>query len=317
MQGWSALPTMVKVGVIGGGVGLAVFLYNRQKAGGGGGSSSNAASFGLPNTAIMLGSLQQGQLDLKGQVGQSTADLSNQMASDTSQIQDNITGSNELLGQTLSMMSQSFQTSFGTLQDNLTGHMDSNTNNIINAIGASTSTLSGDINQRSDLLSQLIGGNDNALAAAMGAMSNSISKGFSSVQTQQNVEAAAIGALGSNVSANQLNIIGQLQQLGANDMGLQADIMQMFYSIPNRYTTTLSPGLDPSNPFPTSPTSGAFNWGSLNGSILFSTVDQAFYTVQNGKVLGASTSYAQANAGTNGPMNTGLSLKGVANGSAG
>lgn len=327
--GFNNLPTMVKIGVIGGGVGLAVFLYNRQKAGGS--SSSNSASFGLPNTAIMLGSLQQGQLDLKGQVGSSYNDLSNQMASDTSQIQDNITGSTETLGQTLDMMSKSFTDSFANLQSNLTASQVANTQSILNAIGASTQTLAGDLAQRSDLLTQLIQGNDSAIAAALNSISQSQAAGFNQVTAQQNAEAAVIGALGNNVNSGQAAIISQLNQMQAGDIATTGTITSQltslgnflgwqFYQIPNRYAAYI-PGQGPGTANPMGgnvnvsglfgPTNPTFNWGALNGRVLFSSTDNSYYSVNNGTVGVITPGQAQQMAGDSGAINTSLSLRNV------
>lgn len=259
-EAWSNLPTMAKIGVIGGGLGLAVFLYNRQKNGGGGGASSDM-SYGLPNTAIMLGSLQQGQLDIKGQIGSSYADLSNQMASDTSQLQDSIIGSNLSLAQQLDMLSAVLGQSFTNLQNNLIDNQTTNTNTIIGAVGAGSAAILSDMHARNDLLSQLIQGNQNATNAAISALSQSIKAGFDTVTAQQNAEAAAIGALGSQVTSGQSSIIQQLQGLQQTDAALLASLNQP---------------------------SGAFNWSLLEGKKLYSEPDQGWYTVSQGKVMAVS-----------------------------
>jgi hypothetical protein len=251
---------MAKIGVIGGGVGLAVFLYKRQSSGGGGGGSNNA-SYGLPNTAIMLGSLQQGQLDIKGQIGSSAADLSNQMASDTSQITDTIIGGNETLGQMFDMLSASLGQSFSNLQSNLIDNNTSNTNTIIAAVGAGSAAVLSDLDKSNGLLAQLIQGNTNAINAVGASIQDSISKGFDAVTANQNATAAAIGALGSNVTAGQKNIIDQITGLQTSD----ANIMGAIGGIKTGNATS-------------------FDWNMLNGKKLWSTVDNGWYTVQDGIV---------------------------------
>jgi hypothetical protein len=324
---------MGKIAVIGGGAGLMIFLYNRQKAGGG---STSDSSFGLPNTAIMLGSLQQGQLDLKGQVGSGVNDLSNQMASDTSQIQDNITGSTETLGQTLSMMSTSLNSSFSNLQGNLLDSQTANTNTILNSIGASTASIQSDLNARGDLLSQLISGNQSAMQAAMKSIADSMNSNQNAIITQQNAESAALGALGANVSSSQSAIISQLNQLQSQDLRI-GNILTLNQSnyITQRVNQLVASGFGSTQALQTAqsewsqgyaqsgnlaygtPASSTFDWSALNGKVLFSNSDNSYYTVQNSQVFKTSSAWAQQNSGATGQVQTSLSLKALSQGTLG
>lgn len=236
------MPTPVKIGLIGGGLGLAFFLYKRMGSGGGNvDSSSSDNAFGIPNTAIMLGSVQQELLDLKGQVGSGDASLA-----------DLLMGGFENMGAMNDAQTAAFQQGLLDLQSNVIARMDSNTQSILDSLSA-----------RSDALTELINTNSGAQAAAFKAFQDATAQGLSAIAAQHNAEMAAIGALGDNVSAQQQDIIGRIQILDTRTQalqqtgnmtlnqlagissqvaGTQADVQAIgrflgwqFYQIPNRY----------------------------------------------------------------------------------
>jgi hypothetical protein len=183
----SGLPLPVKLGLIGGGLGLAVFIWKRSQGGGGGENQSDNA-FGIPNTAIMLGSLQQEMLDLKGEVGYGTVTIS-----------DLVTGGFENLGAQIDAQTAAWQSGLGVLQTNITDNQNANTLTIVNAL-----------KQGSDVLATLIGNNAAAQMAANQSFAQSLTAGLDSITAFHNAELAAVNALGSNVSTNQAALIAQL-----------------------------------------------------------------------------------------------------------
>jgi len=244
MGGLGSLPTPVKIGLIGGGAGLAFFLWRRATSGGGasGGQlvSGDSTTYGIPNTAVMLGSLQQEMLDLKGQQGADTANLS-----------DLLSGGFSNLGYMMDAQTGTIQGSLTDLQSAIINNQNANTKSILDSLSA-----------RSDLLTKLIQDNSGAEAAAFKAFQDSTAAGLGAISAQQNAEMAAIGALGQNVSVQQQAIIGQIQTLQGQTTKLQSSVNQtgaflgwQWYQIPNRYTAYINPGVNP--PGWTDPYTGA------------------------------------------------------------
>lgn len=208
---WSNLPGLVKIGLIGGGLGLALFLYKRGIAGGGGSSTNQPTSqsgqlvdstYGLPNTAVMLGSLQQEMLNLSGQQGADTANLS-----------DLISGGFENVGSLFDAQTSAIQGGLTDLQNNVINNQNTNTQSILDSLSA-----------RSDLLQQLIQTSSGAEQAAFQSFADSTAKGLGAIASQQNAELAAIGALGNNVSTQQASIISQITSLQNTTTGLVSQV---------------------------------------------------------------------------------------------
>lgn len=209
------LPGVVKIGLIGGGLGLAFFLWKRASSGGGGSSTSGGqndpltTSYGLPNTAVMLGSLQQEMLDLKGQQGADTAALANQASGYYSNLSDLVSGGFLNMGSMFDSQTAAIQGGLTDLQTAVINNQNANTQSILNSLSA-----------RSDLLQQLIQTSSGAEQAAFASFADSTAKGLGAIATQQNAELAAIGALGTNVTQGQAQIIGQIQGLQNTTQGL-------------------------------------------------------------------------------------------------
>src|SRR5215472_11549059 len=100
----TGIPTPLLLAAIGGGIGLVVFLSRKS-----GTPKDSSQGTLLPNTAIMLGSLQQGILQLQGDVTTGNADLSSQLTgvgenlssqidAQSAQIQQSFLGLNSYLG---------------------------------------------------------------------------------------------------------------------------------------------------------------------------------------------------------------------------
>src|SRR5215471_17802593 len=113
----TGLPTPVLLAAVGGGIGLVVFMMRRSgtPSSSQGGSTSNTL---LPNTAIMLGSLQQGILQLQGDVTQGNADLSSQLTGVGENLGSQIDAQSAATQQAFADLNGYLETSFGTLRGN-------------------------------------------------------------------------------------------------------------------------------------------------------------------------------------------------------
>lgn len=220
------LPTPVKLAMIGGGLGLG-FLVLQRVRGGGGGDSTEPQQL-LPNTAIMLGSLQQTMLETMGLVGKTGADLSLQ-----------ISGSEDSLSAQMNALTSQTQEGLSLLQGALVSNSDANRSAIQTAF---TSQM--------DALSKLIGDNSNAQMAASAEFSKSVNAGLGGILAAQNAESAALAQLGGNLSLAQQQLADQIANVGSQFGAPKAD----------------------------------WNWNYLNGKKLWSTVDNAWFTVSNGTV---------------------------------
>jgi len=210
--GFEGLSTPVKLGLIGGVAGLAFFLWHRMNAGGGGGAqqvSGDTSSYGIPNTAVMLGSLQEEMLNLLGQQGSDTANLT-----------DLISGGFENVGSQLDAQTAVFQSALGDLQKNVIDNQNANTKSILDSLSA-----------RSDILGQLISSSSGAEQAAINSFAQSTQKGLDAITAQQNAEQAAIGALGNQVTTGQADLIAKLHTLQNTTTGLQSQITVIGTSI--------------------------------------------------------------------------------------
>lgn len=208
--GFENLPTPVKIGLIGGGLGLAFFLWKRASSGGGSSgqpSGQDATSYGIPNTAVMLGSLQQEMMDLKGEYGANTVD-----------IETLLTGGFQNVGSMIDAQTGTFQGALSDLQKNVIDNQNANTQNILDSLSA-----------RSDLLQQLIQTSSGAEQAAFQSFADSTAHGLNAITAQQNAEMAAIGALGQNISTGQADLISRIQTLQDTTTGLSSKISSPQY----------------------------------------------------------------------------------------
>ena len=234
----TGLPTPVLLALVGGGIGLVVFLMRKQGTNTGTGADKNTL---LPNTAIMLGSLQQGVLQLQGDVTQGNADLSSQL-----------TGVGENLGTQIDTQSGQIQQSFADLNSFLSGNFQ---------------TLAGSETALSQAIAGL--GTQNAdLASSLTTVLNNlqgISTGITNTQNQmasnQQQITAGLGSLGQQitgvsgqVSLNQQDLVSVMAGLSAIQNGQNATQSELgaigrflnwqFYQIPNRYAAYI-PGEQP------------------------------------------------------------------------
>jgi len=202
----AGIPTPVLLGIVGGGIGLVVFLMRKNSSGGG--SPDPANSTLLPNTAIMLGSLQQGVLDLKGQVGQSAVDTQTIMAGNQF----------SLTSQISALLKQG--------ADNLSAVLaagDKNTAALAAAGVSQTAGLQTQFTASSDALTKLIGDNAAANTAANQSFADYVHAGFDSIFSQHNAEMAGVSTLGVQVtglSGQVGSVAGQVSSVGSQLTGL-------------------------------------------------------------------------------------------------
>lgn len=265
--GISSLPTPVKIGLVGGGLGLAFLLIRKMGSGGGNvDSSTSDNTFGIPNTAIMLGSLQQGLLDLKGQVGSGDAQLG-----------DMVTGGFENMGAQIDAQTAAIQSGLGTLQDSIITNQNSN-----------TSTILGALQQRTDALGKLISDSSAAQIAVQNSFKQSMVQGIDAITAQHNAELAAIGALGTNVSNSQSALMNQLQQMDQQMTGIGGQVAGISSSIATQQG--LLNQIQSSVQFATANAQagmGAKNStlaSAFDGKLVLSNTDQNYYYATGGHI---------------------------------
>jgi hypothetical protein len=180
------IPTPLLLAGIGGGLGLIVFLMRRNS----GGSTSEGGTL-LPNTSIMLGSLQQSLLELQGEVGSGNANLG-----------DMITGVGSNLGAQIDAQTGQIQQGFLDLSGQL-----------VDLNNANTQTILGAFKSQGDALSALIGSSFAAQQSYNTALSQQLSAGIGTVVAVQNAELAAIGKLKEEYGNDYNSLYGALQQV--------------------------------------------------------------------------------------------------------
>jgi hypothetical protein len=176
----------------------------------------------LPNTAIMLGSLQQGVLQLQGDVTQGNADLSSQL-----------TGTGESLGSQIDIQSGMLQQSFADLNTFLSSNFqaaagsDAALSQAIAGLGTQNADLATGVTSILGNLNTLSANNQAALAAGFATMGQQIAGVSGQVALSQadlvNIQ-GGIQAIqnGQNATQSQIGAIGRF-------LGWE------FYQIPNRY----------------------------------------------------------------------------------
>lgn len=211
----TGLPTPVLLAAVGGGIGLVVFLMKKQ------GGSSGSVGTGpnqntlLPNTAIMLGSLQDSLLNLQGSVTTGNADLSSQL-----------TGVGETLGTQIDSQSAMIQKGFADMSTYM---------------GSSLSTVQGEEDSLASAIAGL--GTQNAsLADSMTAAMNNLF-GIESQLTQANNAIEAVGAGTSSflttMNAQQqaaaqsqyTSLLGTIQNLTSQQNAIQSQLTALGVSL--------------------------------------------------------------------------------------
>jgi hypothetical protein len=280
-----------------------VFLVNKNKTAGNTDSSTSDNNFGLPNTAIMLGSLQQEFLDLKGTVGSGDANLS-----------DMVSGGFENIGAQLDAQTAAIQSGFGTLQDNLIANQNSNTSTIIDNQNATAKTILQAISDRADALGQLISDNAAAQNAVNQSFAQSLTNNLDAITAQHNAEMAAIGALGDNVSASQSALISQITNLSNKTNSLsgqvsnlstqlnttqQSLINQIIASTDIAKATTAANSLSAKNPSLAA---------AYDKHLVFSDTDKTYYYASGGHLFTLDWWFVAHHFQGITPIHTGMSL---------
>jgi len=189
----TGIPTPILLMFVGGGIGLIVFLTRKA-----GTPSDGQKGTLLPNTAIMLGSLQQGILDLQGKVTTGNADLSSQL-----------TGVGENLGAEIDTQSAQLNQSFASLNTYLQGSLgtvQASENQLTQAI-ASLGTQNVGLAQSLTTILQNLGVLQTETQQAVSntaANANIATQGYQSLLGQVNQILAT-----QTVNTSQLNQLGQ------------------------------------------------------------------------------------------------------------
>jgi len=235
----TGIPTPILLALIGGGIGLVVFMSRRSGSNTGTGADKGTM---LPNTAIMLGSLQQSLLDLQGQVSMGNADLSSQL-----------TGVGENLGTQIDAQSAQWQQSFSDLNTYLGGNFQT----IASSEDALSQAIAGLGTQNAGLADSLTKALQNLQA---------LDTGLHNMQDQSNSQyqgiTAGLGSLGQQltgvsgqVQQNSQDLVSVMSGLQAIQNGQNLTQQQLksigaflgweFYQLPGRYTPTIPGALDP------------------------------------------------------------------------
>jgi hypothetical protein len=248
----------VKLGLIGGGLGLAFFLWRKVSSPGGVENSSSDNTFGIPNTAIMLGSMQQQLLDLKGEVGSGNATLGEM-----------VTGGFENMGAQIDAQTAAIQAGLGTVQDAIIFNQNANTHSILDSLS-----------QRTDLLGKLIADNHEAEMAVNKSFAASLVAGLDSITALHNAQLAAIGAMGTNITAGQTAIINQLNQLtdatagNTAELGNQRSVINQLIASVELASSKVAAGIGGAK----APQIAQ----AFNNRLVFSTTDQNYYYSNGG-----------------------------------
>jgi hypothetical protein len=235
----TGLPTPVLLIAVGGGLGLVVFLMKRSGTPSSGQSGDKGTL--LPNTAIMLGSLQQGILQLQGDVTMGNADLSSQL-----------TGVGENLGSQIDTQSAAIQNAFADLNTYLGSNFNSiasSQDSLATAIAALNTQNVGLADSLTHIMADLYTANTGIAATQtqMATMNAGITAGLTSLGQQLTTQGGQIQQNQSDLA----NILGGINAIQAGQSVTQSQIGAIgrflgweFYQIPNRYAAYI-PGQEP------------------------------------------------------------------------
>jgi len=211
----TGIPTPILLALVGGGIGLVVFLSKKTGSNQGTGANQNTL---LPNTAIMLGSLQQGVLQLQGDVTQGNADLSSQL-----------TGVGETIGTQIDVQSGQWQQAFAALNTYLGGNFDNlaaSESALSTAIAGLGTQNAGLADSLTSVLNQLYGVNTGlqglsgqitgvgqGITAGLGSLGSQITGVSGQIQDNQSGLALVAGGINS-ILQGQTQLQGSVNQLG-------------------------------------------------------------------------------------------------------
>jgi hypothetical protein len=218
----TGIPTPLLLIAVGGGIGLIVFLTKRTGAGG-----EEEDGTLLPNTAIMLGSLQQGVLELMGKVTTGDADLSNQMS-----------GMGENLGLMIDTQSGQIQGGFADLNTYLNGAfgtIQGDQDALASAIATLGTQNVGLAQSLTTVLGHLLGIGQ-GIQNVQGQVSG-IQSGVNNILNGQSQITSGIGALGNQISQIPLKQAGNTF---AFDWGMLEG--KKIFSIPDQGWYTVQSG---------------------------------------------------------------------------
>lgn len=217
----TGLPMIVVLGGVGAVIGLVVFMSRKQ------GEGDDSESTLMPNTAIMLGSLQQGILNLQGQVSTGNADLSSQMA-----------GVGENLGLQIDTQTGQIQQGFSDINTNMTGYYNTLTGQQDALASAIASLASRNDSSFQSIINQLLGIKQDV---------GTVQAGIGGVINTQNQLSSRVDGLGNQLTgvSNQVSgVRSQVSGVGSDVNALGRFLGWQFYQIPNRYSAYI-PGQGP------------------------------------------------------------------------
>ena len=289
----TGIPTPLLLALIGGGIGLVVFLNKKS-----GTPSDSQNGTLLPNTAIMLGSLQQGILQLQGDVTTGNADLSSQLTGVGENLGSQIDAQSAMTQQAFSDLNGYLQTSFGTLQGN-----EDALSSAIAGLGTQNQSLAEGLQTALGNLytiSQQVAGVSGQVSAVYqqgGIISANLSSQIGGIT-------AGLTSLGQQISG----VSGQIQSGQGNVAQIQAGINSILSQQNTLQSKVNSIGGQIGSlgnvSFNVSGTT-APDFSFLNNQLIYSQPDATTYKVINGKLFDVGFWAGKQNPA----VNTGNSLK--------
>ena len=182
----TGIPTPILLALVGGGIGLIVFLSRKSSA-----TDESQEGTLLPNTAIMLGSLQQMVLDLQGTVSTGDADLSSQLSGVGTNLGLQLDVQTGQINKGFADLSTYLQGSLGTLQ----GSQDALASAIA-GLGTQNVGLAQSLSKILADLNQVQGG----IAGIQGSV-GTVQGGVNNILAGQNQTNSMLGQLGQNLTS--------------------------------------------------------------------------------------------------------------------
>lgn len=219
------IPTPILLALVGGGVGLIVFLTSKANSAGSNAGGSSSSGTLLPNTAIMLGSLQQGVQQIQGDVTTGNANLSTQIDQGNQNLSDLVTGVGENLSAQIDTNAAAEQQAFSDLNT----YLAQNFGNVAGADVSLSTAIAGLATQNTSLADGLA----TTLSTVTGIQGTDaqILNGVNQTINTQTVTTANLNALGQAIGMTQAEIAQVESGLGGSIGTSKGEILTLAYAL--------------------------------------------------------------------------------------
>lgn len=215
------IPTPLLLAIVGGGIGLIFFLTRKS-----GGSSDEDEGTLLPNTNIMLGSLQQGILELMGKVTMGDAELSDQMAGLGENLSLQIDTQTGLWQQAFTDLNTDLQGTLGTIQGDQEAIASA-----IAALGTQNSSLAESLTSvlqhlyaTENQVSQVAGGLQGLSSGTSSGMQTILAY-INQIMAQQNTHTSMLNGLGQPAPTQPSNPLYHLAPLNVQNQEVKTNYL--------------------------------------------------------------------------------------------